>query len=117
MSNPVKTTTLKVVESATEVKINHEKIEELAREWSVKQIIIPSWPKEMHLETKDEKTMLDYLVVLDTLNFCFWPSFVKIPGGRIQKERWSIKYNGRKYNGYFALSLALKEYFEKIRND
>lgn len=113
MSNPVKTTTLKVVESATEVKINHEKIEELAREWSVKQTIIPSWPKEMHLETKDEKTMLDYLVILDTLNFCFWPSFVKIPGGRIQKERWSIKYNGRKYNGYFALSLALKEYFEK----
>jgi hypothetical protein len=49
--------------------------------------------------------MIDYLVVLDTLNFCFW-----IRGGR-----WSINYNGEQHNGYFALSLALKEYFEKYQ--
>lgn len=134
MENPVRTTTLRVVENAKEIKINREKIKELAREWSVKKIIIPSWPKEMHLETRDEKMMLDYLVVLDTLNFCFWPPFAKATagkppfaasfaqgfgrpkkalGGRIQKEKWNIKYNGQKYSGYFALSLVLKKFFER----
>ncbi len=104
MENPVKTTTFKVVERATEVKINREKIKDLAREWSVKKIIIPSWPKEMHLETKDEKMMLDYLIVLDTLNFCFWST---------GEKRWTIEYRGKRYGGYFALSLALKKFFEE----
>ncbi len=30
-----------------------------------------------------------------------------------KKEKWQIKYKNKKYNGYFALSLALKKFFEE----
>lgn len=103
MENSARTTTLKVVERAKDVKINREKIKELAQKWARKKIIVPPWPKDMHLKTNNERVMLDYLIILDTLNFYSWA----------EEGRWRIIYKGRKYHGYFALSLALKKFFEK----
>ncbi|MBI4992018.1 MAG: hypothetical protein HZB99_02265 [Candidatus Harrisonbacteria bacterium] len=103
-NNPVRTTTLNVVETARQVKINREAIEKLAAEWNKTGLPITCWNSRMHLETDDETKMLDYLIILDSLNFCFWHP---------RKERWSIVYNHEKYSGYFALSLALKNYFER----
>ena len=101
MENPVRTTTIKVVRRAKEVKINQEKIHELAEKLIKERI--PLWPKKYHLQTKNQQKMLDYLILLDSLNFCFWN----------KKQKWQIKYKEKKYSGYFALSLALKNFFKK----
>jgi len=103
MINPVRKTTLKVVKEAKKVKINRGRIENLAKIWIKKKIIIPAWPKKLHLQTKNKKSLLDYLILLNSLNFCFWS----------KKEKWGIYYKGKFYDGYFALSLALKNFFEK----
>ncbi len=101
MENPVRATTLFVVKNSKDVKINREKIKELAKRWIRQRIAVPLWPAEFHCATNDVQQMLDYLIILDSINFCFWS----------KKERWQISYKGKKYNGYFALSLALKKFF------
>jgi hypothetical protein len=101
--NPVRETTLHVVERAKSVKINREEIKELAEKWVAEGVEVPARPAEDILDTKEERRILDYLIILDTLNFCFWS----------QKEKWSIEYHGKKHDGYFAMSLALKIFFEE----
>ena len=49
MENPVRETTLKVVKKAKEVKINQEKIRELAKKWLKEKISALSWPKNFIL--------------------------------------------------------------------
>lgn len=105
MENPVRATTLEVVKKAKDVKINQARIEELAEKWAKGILNIPAWSEESHLQTNDEQAALDYIILLTSINFCFWASK--------QKARWQIEYEGKKYNGYFALSLALKSFFEK----
>jgi YHS domain-containing protein len=122
--SPVLKSTLYVIERAKSVKINCEKIKELAEKWVKGKMEIPSRPAEDILDTDDERIILDYLIILDTINFCFWspfakasedrPSFSEASEGRaIQKEKWNIEYKGKRYDGYFAMSLALKRFFEK----
>ncbi|MBI5148025.1 MAG: hypothetical protein HZA37_02635 [Parcubacteria group bacterium] len=103
MGNPVRKTAFWVARQAKNAKINREKINALAAKWAAGDLRVPPWPKKMHLETKNKKALLDYLILLDSLNFCFWS----------KKERWLFIYRGRTYNGYFALSLALKKFFEE----
>jgi len=121
--NPVLKSTLYVIEHAKSVKINREKIKELAEKWVKGKMEIPSRPAEDILDAADERKILDYLIILDTLNFCFWspfakasedrPSFSEASEGRtIQRGKWKIEYKGKRYDGYFALSLALKRFFE-----
>ncbi len=102
--NPVRASTLEVVKKASLVKLNEKKIEELADCWLASKIEVPLWPKSMHLQTNDPQMMLDYLILLDSLNFCFWPK---------GQSRWEIWHNGEKYSGYYALAIALKRFFEK----
>ncbi len=104
MENPVRETTFYVVKNSIDVKINRQKTAELALKWAKGKMDVPVWPKEFHLETKNPRSMLDYLIILDSLNFCFWQ--------RNEKERWFIIYNRQKYYGYFGLALALKLFFE-----
>lgn len=104
--NPVRLTTWKVAQNSRDVKINQEKIERLAAQWAGQNPEIPAWPRKMHLETDDSRKMLDYLIILDSLNFCFWP---RAKSG----EKWKITYGDKAYDGYFALSLALKKFFEE----
>ncbi len=103
MGNLVRSTTLWVIKKAKDVKIDHNKIRETAEKWVKGKLTIPLWPAKFHLQTKSINKMLDYLILLDALNFCFWS----------KKEKWQIKYKNKKYNGYFALSLALKKFFEE----
>jgi len=103
MENPARKTTFDVIKNLKKVKINCSKIKQLSEDWSGEQLGLSYWPKKMHLETKNQEKMIDYLIILDAVNFCFWS----------KKEKWHIFYNNKKYDGYFALSLALKEFFEK----
>lgn len=105
--NPVRETAKRVMRIAKKVEIIRERIEKLAER--LKNSKIPSWSKNFHLNTKNEKLLLTYLILLDSLNFCFWS----------KKKKWRIYYKGRYYNGYFGLSLALKKFFlenKKIAN-
>ena len=55
------------------------------------------WPEEYHFIGEEELT-LRYLLVLDALNFCFWPG----------KGRWYIEGpRGERLDGYYALSYGL----------
>jgi hypothetical protein len=103
LNNLTRKTTLEVVKQAKSVRINREKILELAKKWAKENIKVPRRPVEDILDTKNERKILDYLIILDTLNFCFWS----------QREKWNIKYKGKKYDGYFAMSLCLKKFFEE----
>jgi len=105
MLNPVLSTAIRVVKNARDVKINRNKTEELAKKWA-KKIAIPKIPENLPLETKNQKMILDYLIMLDSINFCFWS----------KKDKWYIPYKGKEYDGYFALSLSLKRFFEDNPN-
>jgi len=104
MENPVRKTTLEVMEKAKDVKINRGKIREIAEKWAREKVKVPAWPKGFHLKTNDPAKALDYLILLDAINFCFWSK---------KGEKWNIEYKKKKYDGYFALSLALKKFFEE----
>ncbi len=101
--NPVRKTTLGVIKRSTSVQIHHEKIKQIANKWVAEDIEVPARSSEDILNIKDERKILDYLIILDTINFCFWS----------QREKWNIRYRGRKYDGYFAMSLSLKRFFEE----
>lgn len=104
MINPARKTTLEVVRKAQQVKINPEKIRKVAEEWVRKKVKVPPWPEKYHLKTNNSRKALDYLILLDALNFCFWNKNGKV---------WKIQYKGREYSGYFALSLVLRDFFER----
>lgn len=105
MTNPVLSSTLYVVKHAKDVSINAGKIDKLAEEWIRIRVVPPLWPKDFHFETKDTRRLLDYVLILDSLNFCFW--------SKDESQKWHIKYGGEKYSGYFGLALALKKFFEE----
>ena len=65
MENPARTTTLEVVKKSKDVKINREKIKEIAKEWAAGDLQVPDWPREYHLKTENQQQMLDYLLLLD----------------------------------------------------
>jgi hypothetical protein len=61
---------------------------------------VPSWERRYHFLGEDEETV-SYLLVLDSINFCFWPAS--------GKAKWEIEYQSRKLSGYYALAAALKQ--------
>ncbi len=102
--NPARTTTLFAVQNSKNVSINSEKISQLARNWAEKKVKVPKWEFNLHLSSKNAVKQLDYLVILDALNFCFW--------SKNKKNKWMINYQKKWIGGYFALSLALRRFFE-----
>lgn len=97
MTNPVREKSFKIVKNAKDVKINQEKI----RDFCKKKMFVPKWDNFYHFNS------LDYFLILDSLNFCFWN----------KGKRWKISYKDKKYNGYYALALCLKDFFKKKNPD
>ena len=64
---------------------------------------VPPWDNRYHFCGSKEETVA-YLLVLDSLNFCFWP-----PLGML---RWEINDALGKLSGYYALAAALKRAVE-----
>ena len=103
MINPVLKTTFAIIKKSWDVKINHDSVRAQAKIIAKqKKIAMPTFRK-FHFTTKDKEFAARYVFVLDTLNFCFWS----------KGERWTIFWRGKKYNGYFALAICLKDFFEK----
>ena len=76
-------TTKYVVENSRKVKIDEEKAEKLGN--FLKNKKIPSWSKIYHFQGTEKETV-QYLFILDSINFSFFP-----------------------FPGYFAFALALKK--------
>ena len=94
-------TTLPVVESARHVRVDRQCLTALCRQWVGRPLEVPSWDEEIHWSDGGPAT-LNYILLLDALNFCFW-----CPGGSCD-ERWAVQVGPRTYNGYKALAAALK---------
>jgi hypothetical protein len=92
-----------VAEKSRYVRINHEALKKFSQELAERGTPIPAWDAEHHFKGNDEETIA-YLLAADTVNFCFWPP----PG----EEKWEISYRGKKYSGYFGLSVSLKKALE-----
>lgn len=102
--NPVLVSTLAVVGKSKNVTINKKEVARLAEEWSRSGVSAPTWDAEHHLESNDTRRLIDYVILLDSLNFCFWAPD--------EGNKWKIDYKGEIHRGYFALAMSLKRFFE-----
>ncbi len=92
-------TTKQVVDESLDVAIDADALGRFVDEVAGKDVRIPPWDCHYHY-CGDDEDVVAYLLVLDTLNFCFWA----LPG----KSRWEIGYQSKKTSGYFGLAAALK---------
>jgi len=95
-----------VVEHATHVSINKEQVEH------VSPLLLsyysptpePFWYERFHFHDGTERTV-NWLLVLDALNFCFW--------AEQGKPRWRIDYQGEILDGYWAEAASLTRAVEE----
>jgi len=87
-----------VSENSRSVQLDKTRLEQLAKEWVDHPFEVPGWDLDIHWQGETGAT-IHYILLLDALNFCFWPD----PG----QERWRVEHRGQTYNGYKALAVAL----------
>ena len=97
-------TTRIVSEKSRQARIDKEAVAAFALKWVSEDFQVPAWDRFHHYQGGPEETVF-YFLVLDTLNFCFWPP----PG----KARWEIEYQSKRFSGYYALALSLKRAMEE----
>lgn len=98
----VRESTRWVAERSEGVHIERAALDRFARELAAGELQIPTWNYRYHLDDGSARTVA-YLLILDSLNFCFWA-----PEGR---PKWEIDYQGEPLSGYYALAAALKRAF------
>lgn len=81
------------------VAIDNERIDHFARATIGSHFKLPIWDSGHHYFDDTEKTVA-YFLVLDSLNFCFWP-------GKGQKK-WETEYQSKTLSGYIGLAASLK---------
>ncbi len=92
-----------VAEKSRHVRINQEALRKFTQEPAGRSTPIPTWDAEHHFKGNEEET-ISYLLLVDTINFCFWP-----PHG---EKKWEISYRGKNYSGYYGLAVSLKKTLE-----
>lgn len=95
-----------VIEAARYVTINREKVTATAIRLAADQSNPPAWDSDLHPVGRDDAETATLILVLDALNFCFWP----MPDD--DRPRWRVTYQGRTYDGYAALAVALRRAVE-----
>jgi hypothetical protein len=103
MMSEVLETSKKVSEMSKTVRIDRQALGRFVRRLQSEDIQMPSWDTNCHFFDGTEKTVA-YFIVLDTINFCFWPP----PG----KSKWEIDYESKSLSGYYALAASLKRAVE-----
>ena len=96
-------TTEHVAKKSRHVQINKQVLTRFSRKLLADEIEVPPWDSLHHFCGHDEDTV-SYLLVLDSINFCFWPA----PG----KAGWEIEYQSNSLSGYYALAASLKHSVE-----
>jgi len=92
-----------IAEKSSQVRIDRKTLGRFSERLLQEGIKIPPWDAHYHFFGSGTD-MVAYLLVLDTINFCFWP-----PMGR---AKWEITYGSEKLSGYYALAAALKQAVE-----
>src|SRR5581483_9671223 len=92
-------TTRFVVENARYVAIDHERVAAVADDLIARRAPAFAYDCARHV-CGTEPWIANFVLVLDTLNFCFWPD----PG----QPRWRVSARGETLDGYWALVAALR---------
>lgn len=92
----IRTATRAVLARARWVRLDPTGLDRLAAALPFPLPDLPSWDHPLHWRGTPEQTA-NYVLLLDALNFCFWG-----------EPRWRIHYQGRAYDGYWALAAALR---------
>jgi hypothetical protein len=93
-----------VAEKSQLVHIDKTALSLFVQKLIVEDTAPPPWDSHHHLHDNGIDTVA-YFLVLDTINFCFWP----MPGD----PRWEISYNGEWHSGYYALAVCLTKAVEE----
>jgi len=93
-------TTRHVKEKSQQVTIHKQALADFSRKLIEDGIEIPPWNYDYHFFDGGHKTVA-YLLVLDSINFCFWPK----PGA----DKWEVQYKSETLSGYYALAASLKK--------
>ncbi|HTK08014.1 MAG TPA: queuosine salvage family protein [Ktedonobacteraceae bacterium] len=85
------------------VWINQQQLFQLAAQWIEEarersSMVTSGWYEHYHFFDGTEKTV-NWLLLLDALNFCFW--------AEANEPRWTIEYEGSQLNGYWAEAASL----------
>lgn len=91
----------RTVERARWVQIDPIHLRATARRLTEEGVSVPPWAAPYHFSDGGPRTIA-YVVLLDSLNFCFWG-----------EPRWAVEYQGQSYSGYPALAASLKRAFEE----
>ena len=87
-----------VVQKSRQVRVDQEPLVRFSRNLHEAGTEVPPWDHLYHY-CDGGKDTVSYLLVLDCINFCFWP----LPGN----ARWEIEYESRTLSGYYALAASL----------
>ena len=93
----------RISETSDQVKIDREALVDLSRHWLSAGVKAPAWDDTHHFVGGEAETVA-YLLVLDSLNFCFWPS--------LGRPRWEVRFGSKSLSGYYALAASLKRAVE-----
>lgn len=96
-------TASQVAQKSRQVRIDQSALVDFSQKIYAQGIELPSWNTLYHFRGNAEDTIA-YFLVLDSLNFCFWPA--------AGKTRWEIEYRSEPLSGYFGLAAALKRAVE-----
>jgi len=98
--NEVLKTTQHVKEKSQQVTIDEQALTNFSRKLIEDGIEIPPWNYDYHFFDDGHKTVA-YFLILDSINFCFWPK----PG----EVKWEVRYKSETLSGYYALAASLKK--------
>ena len=103
----VLTSTWPVVQVAEQVRLNGDQVVRVAREWSATPWADAPWDATLHWTHPEwAERQANWVLVLDALNFCFWPITPAEP-------RWQVAWQGQTHNGYNALAASLARAVEE----
>jgi hypothetical protein len=83
---------------SSHVQIRKEAVLDFSKRLYEGGIEAPPWNRTYHFCESEEETV-SYLLVLDSINFCFWPAE--------EENRWEVAWGSRRLSGYFALAASL----------
>ena len=98
--NEILETTRDVKEKSQQVRIDKQALASFSRKLIEDGIEIPPWNYDYHFFDGGQDTVF-YLLILDSINFCFWPK----PGA----VKWEVQYKSETLSGYYALAACLKK--------
>ena len=101
--NEVLEATRHVKEKSQQVTIDKQALADFSKKLMKDGIEIPPWNYDYHFFDGGQETVF-YLLILDSINFCFWPK----PGA----DKWEVQYKSESISGYYALAASLKKAIE-----